>query len=339
MRLRCHLYEALSSRRREGWLERRGDRFLFFPDAGGEDTAPFEELELRQVEPPVARGPRRITLADGRSLEVLDAIPSGFLAGHEGSVGYWIRWWEAFSLPKAALLVGVLIACLVGVRMVLPLAADLATRLVPHAAEAYVGEAAFEEYESILNLAPSSLPKPRRDWLRAESLRMADAVGLEHEPRILFRKMGLPNAFAFPGGPIVITDELVALLQDDKLILAVVGHELAHVEQRHGLRQIARAAGAVLIMTVALGGVDVSGVEELTTLAIVVASKGYSRDFEREADLRGAEIFGAIGGEPEDLAAALERLGRVCGESCQENNLFASHPGIQERIEALEALE
>ena len=53
------------------------------------------------------------------------------------------------------------------------------------------------------------------------------------------------NAFAFPGGPIVVTDDLVKLLDNDYLTLAVIAHELAHIDQRHSLHQIMEIIGTL----------------------------------------------------------------------------------------------
>ena len=338
MRLRCHIYEAYSSKRRDAVLMEDGGRYLvaITDEATGQEIT--EEVVLKHVQPAVGTGPRHVLLEDERALDILDPIPAGFLSGLEGRHSHWVLWLERFSLPKAALLVVVLAGCIFGVRWALPVAADLSTNLVPGSAEAYLGQVSFEQFEAIFQLDPSSLPADQRKRLRKEARALAAVAELEQKPEILFRKGGRDlgaNAFAFPGGPIIVTDELVKEMGEDRLVLAVIAHELAHVKQRHGLRQVARATGAVLVMTVLLGGTDVSGVEELSTLVIAVASNGYSREFERDADLWGAEILAKTGRKKNDLADALEKLGSSCGETCDDGGFFSTHPGTSERIKAL----
>ncbi len=61
-----------------------------------------------------------------------------------------------------------------------------------------------------------------------------------------FREGGAigPNAFALPSGTIILTDELVDIAGDDNdMVLAVLAHEIGHVDKKHSLRQIYRAAG------------------------------------------------------------------------------------------------
>ena len=64
------------------------------------------------------------------------------------------------------------------------------------------------------------------------------------------------NALAFPGGPVVVTDELVLLLQQDDLILSVIAHEFAHIQERHSLQHIVEMIGIGAMTSVMLGAND-----------------------------------------------------------------------------------
>lgn len=91
------------------------------------------------------------------------------------------------------------------------------------------------------------------------------------------------NAFALPSGDLVMTDDMVRLAGDDRELLAILAHEVGHIQQRHVLRRIVQDSFFLAVVALVTG--DVSG----STSAIALVPLGlvelaYSRDFEREAD-------------------------------------------------------
>jgi predicted Zn-dependent protease len=139
------------------------------------------------------------------------------------------------------------------------------------------------------------------------------------------------NAVAFPGGPVVITDALVALAPSDAALAGVMAHELAHVRERHGLRQAARA-GSVLLMVALVFGDAGSMIDQLAAAFGLVVANAYSRDFEREADQIAAGILRGLGIPTEDLARLLERLGMGEAEGL---GWLGTHPEGAERAREL----
>ena len=155
-------------------------------------------------------------------------------------------------------------------------------------------------------------------------------------PAVVFRnapKIGA-NAFAFPGGPIVVTDRLVNVVGSDDRILAVMAHELGHVEERHAVRQILRAAGLLILFSTILGADEVV-VEELSAFALSLGTSGYSREFESAADDYAVRLLSDAGHSPEAFIAALESLAAECKPQCEEESWFSTHPSIETRIKAL----
>jgi predicted Zn-dependent protease len=140
------------------------------------------------------------------------------------------------------------------------------------------------------------------------------------------------NAFALPDGTIVITDELVALLDGhDDTLLGVFGHEYGHVHRRDGMRALARLALVSMATGVALG--DFSTV--LAGVPALLAQLGYSRDAEREADEMAARVLTASGRRPEVMTVLFERLGERRGRAEERGGLpiaLASHPRDDERV-------
>jgi Zn-dependent protease with chaperone function len=88
------------------------------------------------------------------------------------------------------------------------------------------------------------------------------------------------NAFALPGGFVVLTDELVALAETDLEIIAVLMHELGHVEMRHTLRQTLQGALPGLLLAAMTGDVD----SLASGLPAALMQLRYSRQMETEAD-------------------------------------------------------
>ncbi|MEM9399873.1 MAG: M48 family metallopeptidase [Verrucomicrobiota bacterium] len=146
------------------------------------------------------------------------------------------------------------------------------------------------------------------------------------------------NAFAMPGGHIVINAGLIAKASEEEEVLGVLAHEIAHVTRRHSLRQIIKGAGLYIIVQTLLG--------DLTGLLAVIADQGtflltrqFSRDYEREADevawhyLIEAEI------DPRGLLTFFETLQKEYGENDELEKTFAllsTHPQTSERIAWLE---
>ncbi len=253
---------------------------------------------------------------------------------------------EAFSLPKAVLLGLALILCVAGVRAALPAAARAVALAVPERLERTIGDRSYATLAR-MGLAASEIPEERRQTLARRAADLAGAARLTRRPEIVFhRAPGFgANAMALPGGPIVVTDALVELLGSDDAVLAVLAHEMAHVERRHSLQQVLAVAGAAAMASVVLG-VDDSLLEELSATVVNVWSFKNSRDFEKEADLVGMDILRAGGMDPALLADAIAALttqacARLAGDArarclseagAAETGWLSTHPGAKDRL-------
>ena len=136
------------------------------------------------------------------------------------------------------------------------------------------------------------------------------------------------NAFALPGGTVVMTDELVALAKHDDEILSVLAHELGHIQYRHGLRHTLQASALTLILTAVTG--DLTGLSSvLVNVPVVLMSLNYGREMEAEADGVAYEIMTQLALDPIHFANIMQRLheGREQGPQW-----LSSHPASEERI-------
>ena len=114
------------------------------------------------------------------------------------------------------------------------------------------------------------------------------------------------NAFAVPGGFVYITRGLLMHLNSESELAAVLGHEIAHITEKHALRSQGRGKllGAATIVTAILTGTP--GVQQIGNLFSDVLLKGYSREFELEADEVGALYMAKAGYSPEAMLRTIE---------------------------------
>jgi predicted Zn-dependent protease len=146
------------------------------------------------------------------------------------------------------------------------------------------------------------------------------------------------NAFALPGGRIGVNTGLIKKVPSVDSLAGVLAHELAHVEQRHGLRAVVRSVGLVAAWNVLVG--DLGGLTGIlaqgATMAVLT---DYSREQESEADAAGARTLALAGFDPAGLATFFELLRDEPGtEMPAALAWLSSHPAHDERIAALEAL-
>jgi Zn-dependent protease with chaperone function len=125
------------------------------------------------------------------------------------------------------------------------------------------------------------------------------------------------NAFALPGGHMVITDDLVTLLKDQPdAIVGVLAHELGHVQHRDGLDMLVRSSLISAIFGIVLG--DSSGF--FATIPATLVTQSYSRDAESRADAFAAQTLHKAGVSPAVMAVFFERLLKEEGSPSPEVN-------------------
>lgn len=326
------LFDLGSTRPHPAWLDRDPDgRFLAWLDG---EPAPRLLGPLRGLTQRVSGSARRAEFGDGVAFvteddEALDRLVGGLAAAGRRR----LAWFERPNWRNIALLLGCVLLLALGLRLGLPVVADRAAMAVPPALEARIGAMVFARMDGGA-FTPSTLPLDRQAALQALFARVAAASDLADTPPTLLlrasRQMGA-NALAFPGGPVVMTDALVALAQSDAALAGVMAHELAHVRERHGLRQAVRA-GSVLLMVALVFGDAGTMIDELAAAFGLVVVNAYSRDFEREADLIAAGILRGLGIPTEELARLLERLGPGAAGGL---GWLGTHPDAAERARIL----
>jgi Zn-dependent protease with chaperone function len=189
----------------------------------------------------------------------------------------------------------------------LPAASRYVVAATPLTVDTALGETTLAAIDQAW-MGPSKLSQEEQNRLRAAIARNLAPLpaGALPEWKLLFRQSHIgPNAFALPGGTMILTDEMVELVQgDDKVLTAVIGHELGHVHYRHGMRMVVQSAVLGSLGAVMFG--DFSTV--LATMPILLGQAQYSRDAEREADVHAVKILKAASISPAVMVTMFERL-------------------------------
>lgn len=261
-----------------------------------------------------------------------------------------VRWMQSWRLAllSMVLLMGMVVAAY---RWGTPWAAQTLLAVCPPAVDAQIGSAVLETIEKQW-LLPSQLPAQRQAALRAQFdqavQRSQQARGAAPLPAWTLHFRATPergvgaNAFAIPGGHIIVTDAMVELLADrPDVLMGVLGHELGHVQQRHGMRMLVQTTLLAALSSAVIG--DFSAL--LTAAPAVLGQLAYSRDFEFDADQAAARLMRANGLDPAAFGLLFDRIAAQRASSAGQNGRAAvelpiglsSHPPDAERVRRLQA--
>jgi predicted Zn-dependent protease len=156
------------------------------------------------------------------------------------------------------------------------------------------------------------------------------------------------NAFALPGGFVYITRGIMAYLNSEAELVAVLGHEVGHVTARHAVRQqtgaTAAGVGATLV-GILTGSGDLASLANLAGTALV---RGYGRDMELEADSIGAQYLVRLGYSPEAMIDVVRLLKnqemleiQIARQEGREprvyHGVFSTHPDNDQRLKEVVA--
>jgi len=308
-------------------------RTLTVRDAHGRLLA-REALAVVRMSDPYRHAPRLLALPGGATVEIADGAAFSRAAGRYGRPrGIAARIERQPWFGVGGLLVVLAVAILAYTHGI-PFLAKVIAHALPQSIERKAGDELLRTLEG-RQFGPTKLDEDRRRAIEARFAEAARRVAPDVAWRLEFRQApgpGSVNAFALPGGTIVLLDGLVEKADDDQL-LAVLGHELGHVAGRHVMRNIVQAVGVGLFAGLVWG--DFAGVAANVPAALAVLD--YSRDFEIEADDFAARFLEASGLTVEpylrflDVIASLE--GRRMGFEMPE--FTSTHPDTRWRAERL----
>jgi Zn-dependent protease with chaperone function len=174
--------------------------------------------------------------------------------------------------------------------------------------------------------------------------RLADEIPAEfNQPAFRYSfdvvNMSDINAFALPGGPMFLNRGMIEAARTDAEVAGVMAHELSHVILRHGTAQatagqkyqIGSIAGQIL--GAIIGGRTGNVIQQGSQIVPGVVFMKYGREYERQADLLGAQIMARAGYDPRQMANMFQTIQKQGGNRGPE--WLSSHPDPGNRFEAI----
>lgn len=217
----------------------------------------------------------------------------------------------------------VLVAALV---LLFPLIVDKTVAAIPAEWERELGAAAASSVLSETEI----VRHPDIDRLIAEiAARFERAGGPALEIRIA--KNEQVNAFALPGGHVVVNLGLIEASESPEEVAGILAHEAQHVALRHGLKGVVRSLGLSAVFAVFSGSVPGS-----SQAAEKLLSLKFDRNQETEADLRGVDLLVASGIDPAGMRSFFAKLAEQEGAAGKALAFLSTHPASADRMDALE---
>lgn len=229
----------------------------------------------------------------------------------------------------------VALGSVVGLILLLWLGSDALVRMavsrIPVEWEQPIGEAARSQF-----LAGQTVVKegPAMAAVQEITKRLTDAApGNPYTFNVTVVRSDVVNAFALPGGYVIVFTGLLKKSESPEEVAGVLAHELNHVLLRHGLERIVKMVGLVAVVTVFVG--DQQGLVGLAKrLGIELATLKFGREQETQADLQGLQLLHRAKIAPDGMIRFFERL----SESDKlQVEMLSTHPMSAVRAERLKA--
>jgi Zn-dependent protease with chaperone function len=202
---------------------------------------------------------------------------------------------------------------------------------IPPEVENQQGEKAFEELEHYVKFIEDSNVVSQ---LAATAEPLLRTMPPSQEWHFYIIDSRVPNAFALPGGHIMVTSSLLRLAERPEQVLGVIAHELAHVTQKHAFRQRVASAGPILVLQVFLGGRNGAATAVAGGSALLIV-QSFSQEYEKEADEVGWNYLVAANIDPRGMTEMFRKF-KSKEHSSMVPKAFQSHPDTERRIARLE---
>lgn len=236
----------------------------------------------------------------------------------------WHRKSRARDWGRGLLVFGVVTGLLVAIYfLMVPWLSEKMAAKVPVETEQEFGEAVYSSL-GIAGQEDTAASYDINHFFAAMNIRSP------YQVRVSVVRGDIVNAFALPGGRIVVYDALIRKLGSYPELAALLSHEFSHVNNKHSTRAIFRQLGSRIFLSLLLGKLG-AVTSVLADQADHLKSLHYSRALEREADMEGLAILLERKIDPQGFSDLFRHL-REAAPSSQVPEILGSHPDIEKRI-------
>ena len=237
--------------------------------------------------------------------------------------------WAIAAIAAVALQIGFLV----------PLLADNLATFIPASGERALGEATFGQIREALDetgLNPLEVCEAPDGTAALTQLieRLSAERNFGEEVTVSVLDHPMVNAFALPGGIVVIFRGLIDAADTPDEVAAVLAHEIGHVVSRDPTRHALRSAGSIGVLGLLFG--DFAGGAAVLFLTERLISAQYSQEAESGADEFAHRVLGQADVSPGALGAMFANMRERNGDASGVAAHFLSHPLLSERIRAAE---
>lgn len=225
--------------------------------------------------------------------------------------------------PLARVLIGIFVVLVLAYFFVVPWAASLLANRFPISYEKSIGDQAFNSMKQDFTI-DENRSKYVNEFFRQMN------IASDYPIEITVVKGDVMNAFALPGGHIVVYDKIINGMGSYEELAALLAHEFTHIQNRHTIRTLFRQLGSKIFLSLivgdasAVGAVVVDNADQLKSLS-------YSRSLEKEADEHGVRILT----DRKIDCAGFVRLFQMLKKETNDLEVtewMSSHPDLDKRI-------
>jgi len=182
------------------------------------------------------------------------------------------------------------------------------------------------------------------EWVQSVGRRLVTAIPPEFQHKEFSYTFEVVNqkeinAFALPGGPMFLNRGMIEAAKSEGEVAGVMGHEISHVALRHGTAQATKGQkfqlGALLgqVAGAVVGGTAGAVIAQGSQFTLGTYFLKYSREYESQADLLGAQILARAGYDPRQMANMFKTIEAQGGS--KQPQWMSSHPNPGNRYEAI----
>lgn len=342
LRFPARYNDGVTARTRAVEAVLEGDALAILERESGSELDRWPRPAIRLLDPPNESGDKRLTTGAGDAARLIvadDAVIAALMAALPD-----LRRMERADRRTVrrvwTLGIGAIVSVLLILFVFLPHLSGIVASAVPDSLARDLGESTFESMSEFAALgsgeaAPVCAAPAGRAALDGLVARLAAAADYDGPLEVRVLDWKLVNAFALPGGIVVLTRGMIGFAQSPEALAGILAHELGHIDGRDPLRGMVQAAGVSVILGLLIG--DVTGGGALVLASETLINARYSQAVEEAADGHAVDTLNRAGIDAGPMADFFDRLLGEMAELEEALRIISTHPPSAERAAAVRA--